>query len=165
MQCDSIDESDTNKDGGADEAADDYEPLTKVGRGSGRTQVLLEPDLCLGHPGVNETNIGDVQPRAELWAAARLARVRNPVIRFTDGPGLVATFEVRAPGGPFIIALGAGPRRAGDLVTQLASKSGAPVSIGRRSQMAEQLENGKVRGSFCKAMKIAYFSSRARKGS
>ncbi len=45
VQCDSIDESDANKDGGADEAADVYEPLTKVGRGSGRTQVLPEPDL------------------------------------------------------------------------------------------------------------------------
>ena len=42
---------------------------------------------------------------------------------------MVATSEVRAPGGPFIIALGAGSRRAGDLVTQLASKSGATVSI------------------------------------
>ncbi len=37
--------------------------------------------------------------------------------------------EVRAPGGPFIIVLGAGPRRAGDLVTQLASMNKAPVSI------------------------------------
>ena len=109
MQCDSIDEPDADNGGGADEAADDYEPLTKVGRGSGRTQVLPEPDLCLGHHGVNETNLGDVQPRAELWAAARLARVRKPVIRYTDGPVLVATSEVRAPGGPFIIALGAGP--------------------------------------------------------
>ena len=45
VQCDSIDEPDSNNDGGADEAADNYEPLTKVGRGSGRTQVLPEPDL------------------------------------------------------------------------------------------------------------------------
>ena len=66
MQCDSIDEFDAKNDGGADEAADDYEPLTEVGRGSGRTQVLPEPDLRLGHPGVNETNFGNVQPRAEL---------------------------------------------------------------------------------------------------
>jgi hypothetical protein len=42
---------------------------------------------------------------------------------------LVATSQVRAPGGPFIIALGASPRRAGDLVTQFASMSGAPVSV------------------------------------
>ena len=66
MQCDSIDESDANKDGGANEAADDYEPLTEVTRRSGRTQVLPEPDLRLGHPGVNETNFSDGQPRAEL---------------------------------------------------------------------------------------------------
>ena len=89
MQCDSIDESDANKDGGANEAADDYEPLTEVGRGSERTQVLPKPDIRLGHPGVNETNFGNVQSRAELWAAARLARVRKPVIRYTDRPGLV----------------------------------------------------------------------------
>ena len=50
VQCDSINEPDTNNDGGANEAADDYEPLTEVGRGSGRTQVLPEPDLRLGHP-------------------------------------------------------------------------------------------------------------------
>ena len=91
--------------------------------------MLPEPDLRLGYPGVNKTNFGDVQPLAELRAAARLARVRKPVIRYTDGPGLVTTSEVRAPGGPFIIALGAGPRHAGDLVTQLASMSGATVSI------------------------------------
>jgi hypothetical protein len=129
MQCNSNDEPDANNDGGADEAADNYKPLTEVGRGSGRTQVLQEHDIRLGHPGINETNFGNGQPRAELWAAARLARVRKPVIRHTDGPGLVATSEVRAPGGPFIIALGAGPRRAGDLITELASMSGAPVSI------------------------------------
>ena len=91
--------------------------------------MLPELDLCLGHPGVNKTNFGNVQPRAELWAAARLARLPKPVIRYTDGPGMVAMSEMRAPGGPFIIALGASPRRADDLVTQLASMSGAPVSI------------------------------------
>ncbi len=40
VQCDSIDEPNASNDGGANDAADDYEPLTKVGRGSGRTQVL-----------------------------------------------------------------------------------------------------------------------------
>ena len=55
--------------------------------------------------------------------------MRTPIVRYSDSPALVATAEVRAPEEPFVIVLGAGPRRAGDLVSQLASMSGAPVFI------------------------------------
>ena len=78
--------------------------------------MIPAPELCLGYPGLNKTNFDNAQPRAELWAAAQLTRVRTPIARYTDTPGLVATAEVRAPEGPFIIALGAGPHRAGNLV-------------------------------------------------
>jgi hypothetical protein len=103
-------------------------PSPKLGADLGAQRCYRNP-IFVSDTGIKETNFGDVQPQAELWAAARLARVRKPVIHYTDGPGLVATSEVRAPGGPFIIVLGAGPRRAGDLVTQLASMSGAPIYI------------------------------------
>ena len=98
-------------------------PSPKLGADLGAHKCYRNPIFASDTPASTRRNFDDVQPRAELWAAARLARVRKPVIRYTDGPGLVATSEVRAPGGPFIIALGASPRRAGDLVTQLASKS------------------------------------------
>ena len=127
--CDSDNEPDASNDGGADEATDDYAPLTKVGHAIGRRAVIPEPKLCLGNPGVNKTNFNDAQPRAELWAAARLASVRTPITRYTDTLGSVAMAKVRAPGGPSIIIFGAGPRCAGDLVSQLASMSGAPISI------------------------------------